>query len=58
MNLRQNSLDDLHNRMSWWACFRQEKSFTSPDFVEPSVPVRKPKKKVGKSFEEKESLVN
>ena len=37
MNLQQNSLDDLHNRMSWWACFRQEKSLVAPIGVPPKI---------------------
>jgi len=53
MNLQQNSLDDLHNRMSWWACFRQEKSVVTPVFAEPSVSVTKPKKKVTKKKSKK-----
>jgi hypothetical protein len=28
--LHKNSLDDIHNRMSWWACFNQKKPRISP----------------------------
>ena len=53
MNLQQNSLDDLHNRMSWWACFKQEKSVVAPVYAEPSVSVTKSKKKVSKKKSKK-----
>jgi hypothetical protein len=53
LNLQENSLDDLHARMSWWACFRQEKSVAAPVYAEPSVLVTKPKKKVGKKKSKK-----
>jgi hypothetical protein len=28
--LRHRSLDDLHSRMSWWACFKSEEKSIAP----------------------------
>jgi len=51
--LQRGSLDDLHSRMSWWACFNKDIESLRPSHLPSFDSDDKPKKKSGKKSKKK-----
>jgi hypothetical protein len=57
IDLKRNSLDDIHASMSWWACFKQEKEPPVASVVDSLATIDRKKKKSGKKKSKKERKI-